>query len=575
MSTNTVLIESKTHESKGNLVKALSSIQKSIEISTDPDQIHQYAKICNKLFDSNHELKFLKLAESVLLDFINKNKAPLNEKTIRYLMLTYNNCATFYKSLRRSQNYLIKSMGLYQRFDLKDPDSLQMTTATILNVATHYIKLKKFKKAISLAENSLLLLQKELQERLNNKSLNQLNLREKRKVSTLINTYMVAFYDIGVAQESLGRHRAALIAYQNGILIGHKFPSFQNLESLNLLLEAIRDTKYAENPLLKKSKSISSQEFAEILSAHRQNVAESNDLLKSQEFGFSGEEIYSPVAIESDFGLSPINRKVEYQPERYYSNMQLKRAERKLQKKSSEFVSADDYFFSKISKTFKMNPECARIKPCSDGDIIAINKVEIHERKILSNLKVKKKHVRNTSDLMREFNAIETRIEAMKNEEFEKSKKNEVTMKSKLKTKVYKNLLKSLNSKNSRVYPNQRIFFKPPIQLSNIDWSHRRYKGSRNNPISKNPANQEIEELIDKIQCDLKTIDHARTSCKSEASSETFYQTMNSNLGQSVLQKAKRKVKPPIPELKRGLKRSQTQAILQGLASPVLKSKEA
>ncbi|CAG9323926.1 unnamed protein product [Blepharisma stoltei] len=579
------LEESKKLEKSGRLRDALVKIEKisfdalNAKLPFSKNIIQQVVQLCNKIFSQDSKLKWLRRAEQILTAFFSKTQEFLDEKMFRLMMLTYNNWATYHQSLKKPSNalsYLIRAVKFYEDHNVSSPESLQIAAKTMLNMSAIYSEIHKFKKARAIAEKSLFILQDELKQRLENRSLEQLSEFEKKKVENLIKTYIIAFYDIGVAEESLGNLKSAVKAYRNAVSIGKQFIA-KNDETLVIAQEALVDasSKLSEKSLDKKIKPMTSKEFTRILKNHKRNISSETEYQKSlSELKLSldkpADQPLSPAL--SEIGLSPIHMKDEpKKPERYYSDEQLRLYQKKLNQRSNRFISADEYFFSKLSKAFEVKTD--KIRPYSAAGLKRFQNSEKIDRKIISELRLKKRSILgNPSFSNRDFDAVFQRIEQMKKEDVERSKKNEITMKSKLKTRVYKDVLQVLNSNQAsqpnKIYPQQRLYFKPPVRLdfqmhhsATIEMTAKKMiRPAASNNIDN--ANKEIEEIIDNLHIDMKNSDEHLETEAANKNSETKEEPA-CELVQSILDKAKKALKT-IPIVKRTpMKRATTAAVFQ------------
>ena len=148
----------------------------------------------------------------------------------------------------------------------------------------------------------------------------------------------------------------------------------------------------------------------------------------------------------------------------------------------------------------------------------------------------------------RGLNYINSRIDKLKAEGEFFNKRMEIQMKSKLKTKIYKKLLRTLNhSKKRPMYPQQRnfhsgLYFKPPLDsykrsasitdLQDIRGEPRENSKAKNLQLAKD----EIENLMDHIGEEMKLIEilkkgYSRSTIKSEHS----YRKQSGDLARSTL----------------------------------------
>ena len=74
---------------------------------------------------------------------------------------------------------------------------------TKLNLSALYIELRRFEDAREYAEQSLAIIQGEVNSRLEDKELDELLEEERKELTELITTMVIAFYNVGAAAEAL------------------------------------------------------------------------------------------------------------------------------------------------------------------------------------------------------------------------------------------------------------------------------------------------------------------------------------------------------------------------------------
>lgn len=363
MSTESDLVSSALLESKRLCLRnrwedAAGILEKALKETEKPSECSKIAKkltdICIQLSGrSDSQLpKCLKSAESGLLKALSARKAAglEDEGLVRLMLVTYNNWATFHKTKRSyhmSLNYLMKALRLLDDLPVSpSPDTLQYTAKTLLNTSALYADLHRYSEAISYSEQCLATLQKELNLRLNGRLLEHLSAKEREKFETMITTYVVAFYNIGVSEEALGQAENALKAYKNAVKIGGKFLPSGSPE-LVLAKKALKMQPESGRPP-QDTHPISSDEYRSLL------LTQLNDLgpLSTRE---------APTASEIPFNSTSSN-----EPFKYYSPTRLQELHERLKKgEKVEFVSADDYFMKKITSNLKVEKDVRHMRPLS------------------------------------------------------------------------------------------------------------------------------------------------------------------------------------------------------------------
>lgn len=385
----TTFKESKLFERKGKLHDALAAIEK---LSSDAcnilfpiaiDITKQIASLCNKLVSkTSSPVLYLRRAEQVLttwMNLCNNHKLHLDEKIFRLILLTFNNWATFHqtsKNYHMSLSYLMRGLKVIDKFPALHPDSLQLIAKTRLNTSTLYSELRRYKEAIKHAEESLATLQVEMKIRLDGKTVSKLSKRDKAKVKLMITTYVIAFYTIGLAEEANNKRQAMLEAYNNALKIGSQFLADDNevLKALKKTLDEailIGDQACENKPKRyipqKELKIHLVEQFdTKIEPFEYKSTPQPQDSMKNIEI----EHLNSKISLPN-LNLSPeteIKR-----PGRYYSDEQLRKLQKKLTIDSQhKFVSADDFFYSKISKTLNVKSDIRYLRPLTSKG--AINK---------------------------------------------------------------------------------------------------------------------------------------------------------------------------------------------------------
>lgn len=175
----------------------------------------------------------------------------------------------------------------------------------------------------------------------------------------------------------------------------------------------------------------------------------------------------------------------------------------------------------------------------------------------MSELRLRKHHRQISTDRIN-YEQIANRIDKLKEEDNEKLKKQEIAMKSKMKTKIYKNLMRSLGGNGYSSIPAQRLYFKPPLspnaevfhETSKLEMRQTTLSGENQNFKS---ANDEIENLMDLINLEMKDIDFEMGVTR-----EKTLEALVINYGESTLAKSTLKtVEPQVQiEIQKKVRRS-------------------
>ena len=101
-------------------------------------------------------------------------------------------------------HYLLQAQKFCDDFDeAVDPQTLKLMSKTKLNLSALYIELRRFEDAREYAEQSLAIIQGEVNSRLEDKELDELLEEERKELTELITTMVIAFYNVGAAAEAL------------------------------------------------------------------------------------------------------------------------------------------------------------------------------------------------------------------------------------------------------------------------------------------------------------------------------------------------------------------------------------
>ena len=253
-----------------------------------------------------------------------------------------------------SLSYLMKGLKIIDESNIKEPDSMQFIAKTKLNVSALYSELHRFKEAIEYAEDCLSTLQEELKIRLSQKNFKLLQGKEKTKVEMMVVTYVIAFYNIGVAEESLHNRESMREAFRNAVSIGMTFLSPDN----EVLISAQNALEEARN----------SQKNSIVPRTTRSSIKFSPEMILEKTSGTKSERLSVAIA-GSEMRLLKSRQSITKTTEnvksgRYYSDTQLKKIQQKLDEGSKlNFLSADQYFYQEISKLMNIGSDIKYLRP--------------------------------------------------------------------------------------------------------------------------------------------------------------------------------------------------------------------
>jgi tetratricopeptide (TPR) repeat protein len=450
-----VLRESKKLEKKDKLLEALTvldkvaNIQDSKQLEISQKVAVQIAKLCNKLINYvPNKVTYLRRAEHSLMNWVSmlgSSVISFDEKIIRMILLTYNSWATFHQSTKNyhmALSYLMKGLQIIDENDIIEADSLQFVAKTKLNVSALYSELHRYEDAINFAEECLKTLQNEFKTRLNAKDFQSLEPKEKKKAETMITTYVIAFYNIGAAEEFLNNREGMLQAFRNAVNIGTPF--------LNPSNEILVKVKKA----LMEGQSIKSKTLS--FSTIRASIDENAEVRPKLKKHFRGKFSLPFGSLDKMSAKLPDDHKKQTEevkkPGRYYSDAKLKKLCEKLEmKEGMNFVSADQFFYREISKLMNISNDCKFLRPLTTSAAMSLWDRQIEEKLRISDLRLKKHHHLNqNAEVPDAAFKVQQNIDRLKEIDDDQLKKQEIKMKSKMKTKVYKQLLRSMNGRNTK-----------------------------------------------------------------------------------------------------------------------------
>ena len=561
--------ESKRLEKREKLLESLTSLDKvsqfhdnkQIEPSLALRLTKQIALLCNRLvLTVAAKVPYLRRAEQTLLAYMqtfSSSKFGFNEKIFRILLLTYNNWATYYQSNQNyhmTLSYLLKGLKYIKENEIKEPDSYNYVAKTQLNLSALYSELRRYNDAVINAENSLITLQQEMKLRFSNKEFKFLQGKEKKKAENMFVTYVIAFYNIGVAEEYLNHRENMCKAFRNAVEIGSKFLPPDNLFVVNAAKALQEGEQY-------KSKSMNSP-------TSRSSIRISPEALV-QEIGKSNT---CKVALNvQQIGKKPTkpenfpNKNQVKRPGRYYSDAKLKKIQEKLKEhQDMNFVSVDQYFYREISKLMNVKSDIKSLKPLTSTSAKDLWDKPDEEKLKITGLREKK----------RQHNQVESpnsqklseKIQKLKDFDEGELKKQEIKIKSKLKTKVFKHLIQAVNDKaKNYTFPQQSnkklgLSFKPPLNHLRRCSSEFIDKNSHRSPDGKKgfeirfgnvqAMKDEIENMMEKITSEIRNIDIEKgvVRAKSPDAFFTSQKLREDDLARSALKNTSRKQRKIITE---------------------------
>ncbi|OMJ93983.1 hypothetical protein SteCoe_2892 [Stentor coeruleus] len=534
------LKESKRLEKTGKLSEALSVLDRISNLHDSPivsismPITKQIASLCNQIVIINSsKVSYLKKAEQILMDWLhlaNNLKISLHEKIFRLILLTYNNWASIYQNNSKyhmALSYLMKGLQIIDEREIIEAESFQYVAKIKLNVSALYSEIHRYDDAIKFAEDSLITLQSELKIRFAAKDFKNMEGKEKKRSEDMIITYVIAFFNIGVAEECIGHRDQMREAFKNAVNIGTSFLDPSN-EVLQAAKKALSECSTSKNSTITSLTS-------------RNSIRIPPEMLSERSQKNKACKIPSPLPPSSHKFLKPrrfLNKNHEQHIlGRYYSQSELQKIQLRINDQDKlHFISADQYFYKEISKTMNIQGDIKYLKPLDTRGVMHCWDQQTGEKRKISDLRLKKQHRWKSESL--NTSELQEKIDRLREEDEENEKRQEVKIKSKMKTKVYKQLLRSLSARKKYVFPQQRLSFKPPIKDvvkkdESIQTPHSDIERNIKDNTEKRSKNvqatkDEIEDLMDKINEEIRLIDVARGVSK-EPHPDDFGTKMSDN----------------------------------------------
>ena len=251
-------------------------------------------------------------------------------------------------------SYLMKGLKIIDESKIEEPDSMQFVAKTKLNVSALYSELHRFKEAIEFSEDCLSTLQTELKRRFAHKEFKLLEGKEKKKAEDMIVTYVIAFYNIGVAEEMLNNKESMKEAFRNAVTIGSNFLNPEN----DVLISA---KKALADSVASKTKASSPRTSRNSIKISPEMIVENLNKTKSDKLCITIANSDMRL-LKSRASVPKIYEKAK--PGRYYSDLQLKKIQQKLEDDTKmHFVSADQYFYREISRLMNIGSDIKYLRP--------------------------------------------------------------------------------------------------------------------------------------------------------------------------------------------------------------------
>lgn len=385
-----IIRQSKKEQKRGKLISALRMIERVSEEVENPLLPQAFkiciriATICNKILSVKrpNDVTYLRKGEDILNRYTGMCKRetrPTTDKIFRLYLVFYNAWATYHQGLKNyhlALNYLMKALKLINETIITHCDSLQFAAKTKLNVSALYSELRRYDSAVLYAEQSLIILQEELKLRLKDRNFQEMNKREKKKIRIMAVTYVIAFYNIGVSEESRGNYILSIDAFHNAVQIGEQFLG-RDHEALVLCRKALAETKMNAYSLPispieadPASNSKTEEETDEVITDEETPQQESQlKKVKSQSviFGqFKSQETLITREEQTEEKKLDIEMPKLIAKDRYYSEKELNKLQMQFNTDIKQnFISVDNYFYTKLSKQLNVSRDVKYMRPNS------------------------------------------------------------------------------------------------------------------------------------------------------------------------------------------------------------------
>ena len=389
--------------------------------------------------------------------------------------------------------------------------------------------------------------------RLSNKEFKLLQTKDKKKAENMFVTYVIAFYNIGVAEEYLNHRENMCKAFRNAVEIGSKFLP----PDKSFVVSAAKALQEAEHY---KSKSMNSPTSRSSLRISPEALVQEIGKSKTCKVGLNvhqiGKKPNKPETLAKTQGK---------RPGRYYTEAKLKKIQEKLKERQEmNFVSVDEYFYREISKLMNVKSDIKSLKALTSSGAKDLWDQPDEEKLRITELREKK----------RQHNQVESpnsqklseKIQKLKEFDEGELKKQEIKLKSKLKTKAFKHLIQAINDKaQNYTFPQQSnnklgLSFKPPLNHSRRCSSQFIDKSLDKSPQGKKEfelrfgnlqaMKDEIENMMEKITSEIMNIDIEKgvARAKSPDAFFTSQRLREDDLARSALKKTARKQRKIITE---------------------------
>ena len=446
---------------------------------------------CNRNYHKDNGSR-LNLAEDLILSYIKSSKSlqqPVPESLLKLLIVTYLNQSFLYQSWKPSKSIeaVIKATKVSEHYTLRSRKGKLLRFNAKLRQCQLYTDLGKLDLAIQVSQSVLQEVLKKLEKKSNKKLFKQ-----------FVMVAVTAFYRIGICEKLQGLAKSSELAFKNATAIIEKYLPANSLV-LDLEFQMLSCRNSSQPPAEKSRPRSRIPELVHDCKGESEISSESQTT--SGLFLSPGKNETSLVSVAVDRTLEKIN-------ERYYSKDKLAKLQKMMNEEKTRIIlNTDNYFFKKISKHLAIN---------GDLKVTALNVREnvdhqLHDVWLNKELLKKKKkmvHCVTASSCLSV--GIQEKIEDLQEGFKCRLKTQESKLKFKLKTKIYKQLLRSINVpvKSSKNFPAQKLFFRPPEKRIDTVKSIREKTGLLPENLKLfEDAKQEIMDHMEELKHDIEGIE--------------------------------------------------------------------
>lgn len=412
------LYKSKQLQGRGKLAAALVELDRVAtevgcrELINHTVLCKKIVGLCNKLAHGKHT-KYLRRADEVLQRW--KDESSLAYR--RLAVLTLNSWAVYHRQqghLHTAMKYLIRALKF--RFDSNKPDLLEMQARTQLNVATLNYDLEKYTASVVFCTQALHSLQKQKELRDQASDSRKHRNRAKKMQKTLCWTYL----NLGLAEKELGNKQKAIDAFTRAASEAEN-PLEEATSLLRICEESLDLAKAMPDDQPNQLRPISASSYKRhltLMHAKLDPVSQASPPLEDLQRLPSLVEI---PQTKSEVSLPLSSQGEDMDEHKYYSPERLSRLKELMDSKSKKFISADLYFFRKLTKHFQVDDDVKHIKNADT----TLTESNAEEQRSIFQLR-SKRHPPKLETQLRGPELVNLRLDTLRREASAAAKKSEI-----------------------------------------------------------------------------------------------------------------------------------------------------